>query len=378
LNVLVLGGAGPMAKSAVWDLTQAEVIDKIIIGDVNIERAVKLARDIGADKIDVKEIDINNHQKLVEVVKEADIVANAAPYQFNMPIMKACLEGGAHYLDLGGLYHVTLDQLKLKEDFKKAKLTAILCVGASPGMVNVCVGKARELLDNIREVHIRTGARGGARGFAYSAKTIIDEVTMKPAVYKNKKMEFVEPLSGREKYVLPEPVGEVEGVLSIHSELATLPGYFDSIENITFRVAFSSRLVSIIESLIQLRLISEDTVEIDGKHIPIKEVLFKYLAGLPEPEYSDEHKAFRVEVSGDKNGDSRTYLFETLVASEPDRELRATSIWTGVPMSVAAIMIAEGVISDKGVFAPEAVIPPDYFFRELEKRNIPIYIRPAD
>ncbi len=189
--------------------------------------------------------------------------------------MKVCMVGCAHYLDLGGLYHVTFDQLNLKEDFKQAGITAVLGIGASPGMVNVRVGKAAEMLDSIEEVNIKTGAQGGAKGFAYSAKTIIDEVTMRPAVFRNKKMEFVEPLLSREKYV------------------------------------------------------------------------------LPEPEYSGKHKVFRIEVGGDKDGDSCTYLFETLVASDPKRELIETSIWTGVPMSVAAIMIAEGVISDKGVFAPE-------------------------
>ena len=38
----------------------------------------------------------------------ADVLLNTASYRINLDAMRACLKAGCHYLDLGGLYHMTL------------------------------------------------------------------------------------------------------------------------------------------------------------------------------------------------------------------------------------------------------------------------------
>lgn len=367
-----MGGGGAMAKAIAWDLTDNPNVEQIVLADIQTDKARDLADIIKSNKISIEKIDANDHESMVSIFKEADYVANSAWYELNVPIMKACLEAEISYADLGGLYHVTLEQLELNEQFKRSNLSALLGIGASPGMTNLCVSWAAETFDTIKEVHIRTGTAGGAKGFAYSAKTVIDEVTMEPAVYRDKALDFVEPLSGREKYNLPEPVGEVEGFYSIHSELATLPDFSDKIETVTFRVAFSSRLVNIVDSLLSLKLLSDDSVNINGIDIKAKDFILKYLARLPDPEYTDEYKSFRVQVIGEKNGAVNEYNYETVVSSSPERQLRATSIWTGVPLAVALDLMNRDVITRKGVFPPEKGIPIKPFLEELSKRNIMI------
>lgn len=372
MKVLILGGGGAMAKGIFWDLINNNSVEKVVLADLDIQKADTLAASASSPKVSTTLLDATDHVAMVSAFKEVDAVANSAWYELNVPIMQACLQAGTHYADLGGLYHVTLEQLKLDEEFNRAGLAAILGIGASPGLTNLCIGKAVESLDEIHEVHIRTGAKGGAKGFAYSAKTIIDEVTMRPAVYQKKKLDFIDPLTGREKYVLPEPVGKVEGFYSIHSELATIPYLSDSINTVTFRVAFSPSLVAIVDSLMALRLLSDDSVDINGQPVTAKEFLFKFLSRLPEPEYADEYKSFRVEVIGLKEGKETTCTYETLVESVPSRSLRATSIWTGVPLAIALDLVTKGVITKKGVFAPESGIPAGPFFNELAKRSIVI------
>ena len=41
------------------------------------------------------------------------MLVNAASYRVNLDAMRACLEAGCHYIDLGGLYRVTGRQLEL-------------------------------------------------------------------------------------------------------------------------------------------------------------------------------------------------------------------------------------------------------------------------
>ena len=46
--------------------------------------------------------------------------------------MRACLEVSAHYIDLGGLFHITRKQFELQEEFAAAGLTAVLGMGSTP------------------------------------------------------------------------------------------------------------------------------------------------------------------------------------------------------------------------------------------------------
>ena len=56
--------------------------------------------------------------------------------------MEVALEAGAHYLDLGGLYHVTREQVKLDLRFREAGLLAVLGMGSTPGKTNVMAAHA--------------------------------------------------------------------------------------------------------------------------------------------------------------------------------------------------------------------------------------------
>ncbi|WP_255767708.1 saccharopine dehydrogenase family protein [Haladaptatus halobius] len=282
--------------------------------------------------------------------------------------MKACLEAEAHYLDLGGLYHKTQEQLELDEAFDEAGLTAVLGIGASPGLTNVAAARGASHLDRVDEVHIRTGAKGGGDGFAYSAKTILDELTMNPIVFEDGEYKELEPLSGRETYTMPDPVGEVEGFHSIHSELATMPYTFEGVKSVDFRVAFSPDLVNICDVLIGLNLTSEEEVEFKGTEFSPREFLDWHLDRQPKPGAVEEWKSFRVDVTGEEDGEPARYQYTVVVESRlDDWELKATAVWTGVPMGIAAELVGHGDALDTGAKPPEQLLNPEQFLDKLRK-----------
>ena len=55
---------------------------------------------------------------------------------------------------------------------------------------------------------------------------------------------------------------------------------------------------------------------------------------------------------------------------ESDGVYPAGVIDTGVPCAIAAQFIASGIIEKSGVYAPESIIEPELFFKELGKRGI--------
>jgi saccharopine dehydrogenase (NAD+, L-lysine-forming) len=371
MKVLVLGGCGAMGKAIVRDLCENPEVNEIVIGDVNLTKAMAYAKEVGSQKISVKKVDIKNQDQLVKACRGINVVANSSWYEFNVDVMKAALKTKSHYLDLGGLYHVTKKQMKLDKDFKKAGITAILGIGASPGITNVLAAYGASKLDSVEEVHIRTGAKGGG-GFAYSAKTILDEVTMNPVVFENGKFKEVEPLSGKERYRLPSPVDDVDGFYSIHSELATLPFTLKGVKTVTFRVGFSPSLIQKVNVLLDLGLLGQNPILIKGMKLSPREFLYNYLATLIAPPSMDEFKSLQVEVIGKKGGRITKLVFETVVKSSKKWNLRATAIWTGVPAAITTHWLGKGKIMAKGVLPPEVGIDPEAFISELAKRNIPI------
>ncbi len=371
MKVLVLGGCGAMGRAIVRDLSENPEVGEIVIGDIDLGKAKDYVKEAALKKVSTRKVDIKDHEKLVKALGGIDVVANASWYEFNLDVMKAALETHSHYVDLGGLYHVTKKQLKLDQNFKKAGITAILGIGASPGITNVLAGYGALKLDSVEEVHIRTGAKGGG-GFAYSAKTILDEVTMNPVVFEGGIFKEVEPLSGKEHYQLPSPVGEVDGFYSIHSELATLPSSIEGVRTVTFRVGFSAGLIQKVNVLSELGLLGKNPTWIHGVKISPKDFLYNYLATLAAPSSLDELKSLQVELKGKKDGEDKRLVFETVVRSSKKWKLRATAIWTGVPAAIVTHWLGKGKIGVKGVIPPEVGIEPEEFLKELAKRDIQI------
>lgn len=369
MHVIALGGCGAMGRATSHELAENSDAD-LTIADADVESAEELAADLPGD-VRVAAVDVTDHERLVDLLADADVVANALPYAFNVDVMEACLEADAHYLDLGGLYHTTQDQLELDEAFDEAGLTAVLGIGASPGLTNVATARSAAHLDRVDEIHIRTGAKGGGEGFAYSAKTILDELTMNPIVWEDGEYKELEPLSGRETYTMPDPVGEVEGFHSIHSELATMPYTFEGVETVDFRVAFSPDLVNICDVLIGLNLTSEEEVEFKGAEFSPREFLDWHLDRQPKPGAVEEWKSFKVDVIGEEDGERAHYRSSVVVESRlDDWGLKATAVWTGVPMGVAAQVVGAGEALDTGAKPPEQVLDPEQFAAELADRGI--------
>ena len=77
-----------------------------------------------------------------DALGETDVLVNSASYRVNLDAMRACLEAGCHYLDLGGLYRVTGDQLGCTASSSEAGLLAVLGIGSSPGKTNLMAARA--------------------------------------------------------------------------------------------------------------------------------------------------------------------------------------------------------------------------------------------
>jgi len=89
-------------------------------------------------------------------------------------------------------------------------------------------------------------------------------------------------LSVREEFVLPDPVGRVEGYYILHSELATLPQNIGKgVRETNFVVAFSPEFSKSLALLVKLGLARRDEVNVPGGKVVPYELLVRLVDMLP-------------------------------------------------------------------------------------------------
>lgn len=386
MRYVVLGGAGAMGRITVRDLFETADDAEILIADYNVKNAERLARSYRNPRVSAAFVDVLDILATSRLLRGAFAVINSVQYEFNLHVMKAALKAGAHYLDLGGLFHITRKQLKLHSQFKEAGLTAILGIGAAPGITNILARFAADQLDRVREIHIRLGSIDKTKilnppplSSSYSIQTILEEFSYPPAVFTKGRFRFVEPMSGEEEVVFPSPVGRQYPMYTIHSEIATLPSTYKNkgVREVSFKIAFDRDFAEKIRFLRDIGLASEKAMTVKGVKVIPRDLLVGLVRGLPKPVAQGplkEYEVIRVAVKGMKNSQAQTWIVDCHTRGMPKWSV-GLDIDTGSPPSIAAQMLARGEIKTRGAIPAEVAIEPKPFFAELKKRNMEVHCR---
>ena len=370
-SFVVLGGCGAIGKVAVRDLLETAPRALVTIADYNLSAAGSLARSFKSRRVKAVFADAGKPATLARVLKGHDVVLNCTQHHFNLRVMEAALRAKVHYLDLGGLFYWTREQMKLHARFQRAGLTAILGAGCAPGITNVLTRLGADLLDRVDSVRIRVGTVDFAEKpegfvFPYSAQTIVEEMTLTPWVFRGGRFVEIKPRSRWEKVTFPRPVGAQWTICTRHSEVATIPLSF-KLKACDFHVSFDRAFV---KELVK-RLEAGQTVK-DFQKLPASR-------GKP-----DDYEIARVVVAGVVEGgvrgrrprlQKRVVTIDCHAKARPAWHASAGDIDTGCPPSIVAQLIAEGAITECGVLAPEAAIPAERFVAELVRRGMTVNVR---
>lgn len=88
--------------------------------------------------------------------------------------------------------------------------------------------------------------------------------------------------------------------------------------------------------------------------------------GHPPNLVPDDWEITRVMVSGQRSGKRTAHRYDVTIPPRKDWKMSCSQYGVGVPASIGALMIGEGVVKAKGVLPPEACIDPVAFMKELE------------
>jgi lysine 6-dehydrogenase len=400
MRVVVVGGAGAMGRWALRDLTESKGVDEVVVADLDGARAMEAAGwaaarsgSNGTAQVQGMALDAGDGDALRRTLEAADVACNCASKATNLPVMEACADTGTHYVDLGGLFHTTRRQLALHDRFVDAGVTAVVGMGASPGITNVMAALAARGLEVVEEVEVRLGIADLAPTAAplpvpYAVDTLLDEFAAPAMTFRDGRFVEVPAMSEQEELDFPAPVGRVRVGHTLHSEVATLPRYFADrgIRSVSFKVGFPASFMDRMALLVGLGLAGDRPVDLPGGRVVPRELLVHSItttATTPGPETApDDAEALWVRVRGRRAGRSGDpalaprveVLAECLVRPHPAWRAGAGQLDTGVPPSVVAQLLGHKVIDRPGVFAPEDAVPPEPFLAELAHRHMEVVL----
>ncbi|HKO03158.1 MAG TPA: saccharopine dehydrogenase NADP-binding domain-containing protein [Candidatus Acidoferrales bacterium] len=201
---------------------------EVSCGDRNPERARRFfPKD---SEIPMAEVNARNLWAIVKAGRRCQLLINASPAVYNEIILRAALRLKAHYLDMAA--HLTrhpfrAEQLGYAKRFEAKNRAAVIDAGVAPGLTNLLVRRASELLDAVEAVHIRLFEETESDDpvSQWSPEVSFDEATSRPRIYRAGRFELARRFSERERFRFAQPIGEVPVYLAAQDEVGTLPHF---------------------------------------------------------------------------------------------------------------------------------------------------------
>lgn len=180
--------------------------------------------------IAVANVNARNLYGIVRAARGCQLIVNASASVFNEIVLRAALRLRAHYLDLSS--HLTRnpfqpEQFRYTKKFEAKHRAALINTGAAPGLTNLLVMRAAELLDEVHSVQIRIyeSTESDDPISQWSPEVSFDEAISHPRIYRHKKYGLAKRFSELEKFRFPDPIGAANVVLAAQDEVSTLPKF---------------------------------------------------------------------------------------------------------------------------------------------------------
>jgi saccharopine dehydrogenase (NAD+, L-lysine forming) len=190
--------------------------------------------------IAVTEVNARNLRGIVKVAKGCQLIVNASASVFNEIVMRAALRLRSHYLDLSS--HLTrnpfkAEQFRYAEKFEEKNRVALINTGAAPGLTNLLVKRAADLLDEVESVQIRLYESSESEDpiSQWSPEVSFDEAVSHPRIYRAGKFLLAKRFAEIEKFRFADPIGTARVVLAAQDEVATLP-YFIPMRDLDVKI----------------------------------------------------------------------------------------------------------------------------------------------
>lgn len=377
MKVVVLG-AGLMGKEVARDLVKSNNVEKVFLADLDVNTAQAFVDTLNTDQVEVIELHAERDDSLKAALSKGDVVVNALFYSFNERVARFAIEVGVPSVDLGGhIRGITETILGLHEEAKAKGVTIIPDLGVAPGMVNILVGYGATKLDEVESIKLYVGGIPTEPKpplhytRVFSLEGVFDHYTEPSVSIQKGKLEEVESLSGIEPIYFDD-FGVLEAFYT-SGGISTLYNSFPNVRALEYKTIRYKGHAEKFKLLADLGFLdSTNLVEVDNREVSVRTVVREALKKKLELGTKPDAVLLRVIVAGEKAQQQVTYEYEMVVRKDMTINETAMARATANTISVVAQMIGSGAITNRGVFAPETIVPGEAYIEEMAKRGVVI------
>ena len=364
-----------MGRYATKAIANFKELEAITIADLNEDAAEEFAKSFDT-KVQGIGLDVTDTKKLAEALEEHDVVLNTTGpfFMFGVAILKTAIENNCHYIDICDDWEPTEEMLMLDSQAKDKGITAIIGLGASPGITNLMGLVAMEELDSVDTVitgwdlsSVNPAEESSQAGTNAAMIHGIQQMTGKVKIFEDGQLSMVQSL--KELKINYPGKGIYKANIFGHPEAISFPYHFPKIKN-AMNVAHGSKAIDIYIIKIFLWLAEKNIISNDNAAN-----FFHWLETKSNrPSFRDEKTGLPAIYGlayGMKNGKNAS-VGVTFGKNDLAKEISMGEA-TGHPLALGLKLFLQGKIYKPGVFAPEggAINTEDFFsaYEELEDLN---------
>jgi saccharopine dehydrogenase-like NADP-dependent oxidoreductase len=346
-----------------------------------------------AGKLEVHELDAMDSAATRDLINRtnAQIVINVGSAFVNMPVLEACIETGAAYLDTAiheDPAHVCEQppwyanhEWKRRERCDAAGVTAILGIGFDPGVVNayaaLAVNEYFDSVDSIDIIDINAGSHGRYFATNFNPEINFREFTGTVWTWQDSQWKANRMFEVKREDDLPV-VGRQASYLTGHDELHSLSQHLN-VPNIRFWMGFSEHYINVFNVLNNIGLLSEKPVTTDSGQTVVPLQVVK--AVLPDPaslapDYTGKTCIGDLVKGRWQDQEREVFIYNICDHKAAYEEVgsQGISYTAGVPAAAAAVLIAKGEWDVRRMVNVEQ-LPARPLLALLETMGLPTRIR---
>jgi saccharopine dehydrogenase-like NADP-dependent oxidoreductase len=297
MRILLVGAGG--VGTAIARIAARRPFAELVIADYDLARAQHAAA--ARDSYLAVALDARDEDATAALLAEhsCDVLMNATDPRFVMPLFRAALRAGSHYLDMAmslsrphpdephSRTGVKLgdEQFALAGQWERSGKLALAGIGVEPGLSDVFARHAAdELFTEIDEIGVRDGANLRVAGYdfapTFSIWTTIEECLNPPVVWEAGRGWYTTPpFSEPEMFTFPAGIGPVECVNVEHEEVLLMPRWIKA-QRVTFKYGLGAEFIGVLQTLHKLGLDGTEPVRAGGVSVSPRDVV---AACLPDP-----------------------------------------------------------------------------------------------
>lgn len=373
MKVLAIGGGGSMGRAVIRAIQSFDFVEQVVLAGLDFDRASRFAASLNDSRFSARYLDISNAQDLREAIRACDVVLNSAGpfFRFGVPVLQAAIDEAKHYCDICDDWQPTLEMLALHEQAVQKGITAVIGLGASPGIANMLAMKATQQLDQVDTLYSAwrlSNAHNQDDGFfeegeaAASADAaavhLVHCLTETIPLRQDGQVQDHLPLASR-RFNYPG-YGWMDLWSIGHPEAVTFPRQFPSLKNCI------NGMLGVGEIVDDLRALAEDvrsgSLSVDQAAVGLMDNGGRDQRRAQLMQNEDAHApGIMAYAEGLKDG--LPLRVGATLKRVPEGGMSAV---TGIPLALFLPLLSQHAIRGPGVMSPEQAVDPDAFFALLD------------